>query len=390
MTRWVRLAVLLTCSIPVRAELALKEVRTASDTVLVAYFKSTVIQADEVNIADPSAWRLNGRPVSALHRFVTEADACDHNIYLEVPTLVQGSRYTLQTPHCETTFVFDDTKTFCESIKTNQTAYSALSKVRYANLAIWLGDGGTRQISGELPAYTVFKVAGGDKVAQGVLREIGQDASSGDFVYRIDLSGVPEGGPYKISVKGYGCSYPFGVGGDFSRRLGHVTFRSLYHQRCGCPIVEPYAWNIRRKPCHTQVYDVNGPIAEASLRVQGTEPNFTAYGGYHDAGDADRRTYHMDVTSTLLTTYETFPGLFTDDQFNIPDRFDTQYRILGKGNGIPDILDEAEWGAMFWEYMQQPSGAVHWGTETLQYSPFTTYDKETKRFGTEVLDPRSA
>ncbi len=390
MTRWVRLAVLLTCSIPVRAELALKEVRTASDTVLVAYFKSTVIQADEVNIADPSAWRLNGRPVSALHRFVTEADACDHHIYLEVPTLVQGSRYTLQTPHCETTFVFDDTKTFCESIKTNQTAYSALSKVRYANLAIWLGDGGTRQISGELPAYTVFKVAGGDKVAQGVLREIGQDASSGDFVYRIDLSGVPEGGPYKISVKGYGCSYPFGVGGDFSRRLGHVTFRSLYHQRCGCPIVEPYAWNIRRKPCHTQVYDVNGPIAEASLRVQGTEPNFTAYGGYHDAGDADRRTYHMDVTSTLLTTYETFPGLFTDDQFNIPDRFDTQYRILGKGNGIPDILDEAEWGAMFWEYMQQPSGAVHWGTETLQYSPFTTYDKETKRFGTEVLDTRTA
>jgi len=390
MTRWVRLAVLLTCSIPVRAELALKEVRTASDTVLVAYFKSTVIQADEVNIADPSAWRLNGRPVSALHRFVTEADACDHHIYLEVPTLVQGSRYTLQTPHCETTFVFDDTKTFCVSIKTNQTAYSALSKVRYANLAIWLGDGGTRQISGELPAYTVFKVAGGDKVAQGVLREIGQDASSGDFVYRIDLSGVPEGGPYKISVKGYGCSYPFGVGGDFSRRLGHVTFRSLYHQRCGCPIVEPYAWNIRRKPCHTQVYDVNGPIAEASLRVQGTEPNFTAYGGYHDAGDADRRTYHMDVTSTLLTTYETFPGLFTDDQFNIPDRFDTQYRILGKGNGIPDILDEAEWGAMFWEYMQQPSGAVHWCTETLQYSPFTTYDKETKRFGTEVLDTRTA
>lgn len=368
----------------------MKEVRTASDTVLVAYFKSTVIQADEVNIADPSAWRLNGQPVGALHRFVTEADACDHHIYMEVPTLVQGARYRLQTPHGETTFVFDDTKTFCESIKTNQTAYSALSKVRYANLAIWLGDGGTRQISGDLPTYTVFRVAGGQQVAQGTLREIGQDASSGDFVYRIDLSGVPEGGPYRISVKGYGCSYPFGVGGDFSRRLGHVMFRSLYHQRCGCPIVEPYAWNIRMKPCHTTVYDVNGPIAEARLRVQGTEPNFTAYGGYHDAGDADRRTYHMDVTATLLTTYETFPSLFTDDQFNIPDRFDARYHILGKGNGVPDILDEAEWGAMFWEYMQQPSGAVHWGTETLQYSPFTTYDKETKLFGTEVLDARSA
>ena len=124
--------------------------------------------------------------------------------------------------------------------------------------------------------------------------------------------------------------------------------------------------------------------------MTGHEPNFIAYGGYHDAGDADRRTYHMDVPCTLLTTYEAFPACFTDDQFNIPDKFDSQYNILGKGNKIPDILDEAEWGAMFWEYMQEPSGAIHWGTETQGYSPFTTYDKETKHFGTEVLDTRSA
>ena len=45
---------------------------------------------------------------------------------------------------------------------------------------------------------------------------------------------------------------------------------------------------------------------------------------------------------------------------------------------------------MFWEYMQEPSGAIHWGTETQGYSPFTTYDKEPNRFGTEVLDTRSA
>jgi len=304
--------------------------------------------------------------------------------------LVQGKSYTLKTPHGDLAFVFDDATIFCESIKTNQNAYSALSRVRYANFAIWLGDGGSRKIEGDLPTYRVFRAVTGELVTQGVLKEIGQDESSGDFVYRIDLCAVPEGGPYRIAVKGYGCSYPFGVGGDFSRRLAHVSFRALYYQRCGCPIVEPYAWNIKMKPCHTTVYDVNGPIGEARLRVQGTEPNFTAYGGYHDAGDADRRTYHMDVTCTLLTTFEAFPHLFTDDQYNIPDKFDENYNILGKGNQIPDILDEAQWGAMFWEYMQEPSGAIHWGTETMQYSPFTTYDKETKLFGTEVLDTRSA
>ncbi|MFI5380229.1 MAG: glycoside hydrolase family 9 protein [Tepidisphaerales bacterium] len=383
-------AVCLCSSLAADAALSLKEVRTASNTVLVAYFKSTKIDANEVNTADLSPWKLNGQPVTAINKFVTEADACDHHIYLQVPALVSGTKYTLQTPHGDMSFVFDDRTTFCESIKTNQNAYSALSKVRYANFAIWLGDGGAKQINGDLPAYAVFKMADGATITQGMLQSVGQDASSGDFVYRIDLSAVPEGGPYKITVKGYGCSYPFGVGGDFSRRLGFVAFRSLYHQRCGCPIVEPYAWNIRADPCHTTIYQVNGRIAEASLVVRGDEPTFTAYGGYHDAGDADRRTYHMDVPVTLLTTYEAFPQMFTDDQFNIPDKFDEKYHILGKGNGIPDILDEAMWGTMFWEYMQEPSGAIHWGTETKGYSPFTTYQNDPTRFGTEVVDSRSA
>ncbi len=390
MQRLLVLAIALCSSASANAALTLKEVRTASNNVLVAYFQSTTINPNEVNTAPLSAWKLNGHPVTAINKFVTEADACDHHIYLQVPTLVQGTTYTLQTPHGDTTFVFDDHKTFCESIKTNQNAYCALSQVRYANFAVWLGDGGAQPLRGSLPTYAVFRLSNGETVAQGTLREIGEDASSGDFVYRIDLSAVPEGGPYKIAVNGYGCSYPFGVGGDFSRRLAHVSFRSLYHQRCGCPIRAPYAWDIKMDPCHTTIYKTNGPIGEARLVVTGNEPTFTAYGGYHDAGDADRRTYHMDVTATLLTTYEAFPQLFTDDQYNIPDKFDEKYHILGKGNGIPDIIDEAEWGAMFWEFMQESSGAIHWGTETQGYSPFTTYDKETKRFGTEVLDTRTA
>ncbi len=390
MKRLLPLAIMLCFAASASAALTLEEIRTASNTVLVAYFKSTIIKANEVNTTDLSAWKLNGQPVTAINKFVTEADACEHHIYLQVPALVNGTSYTLQTPHGDRTFVFDDHKIFCESIKTNQNAYSALSKVRYANFAVWLGDGGAQPISGSLPTYSVFRLSSGQTIAQGTLKEMGKDASSGDFVYRIELAAVPEGGPYKIVVNGYGCSYPFGVGGDFSRRLAHVSFRSLYHQRCGCPVKAPFAWDIRLNPCHTTIYKTNQPIGEARLDVAGFEPTFTAYGGYHDAGDADRRTYHMDVTSTLLTTYEAFPQLFTDEQYNIPDKFDEKYNIVGKGNGIPDILDEAEWGGMFWEYMQESSGEIHWGTETRGYSPFTTYDQETKRFGTEVLDKRTA
>jgi hypothetical protein len=45
-------------------------------------------------------------------------------------------------------------------------------------------------------SFRVLKLANGAVITQGTLQSIGEDASSGDFVYRIDLSAVPEGGPY--------------------------------------------------------------------------------------------------------------------------------------------------------------------------------------------------
>ena len=372
------------------ASLVLKEIRTASDRIVVALFNSDIVDLDGVDISDPSQWKLGRKPVKAIHKYVTEADASEHHIYMEVDRLKRGKRYVLRTPYGKKAFRFNDKKIFCESIKTNQAGYSALSNVRYANFAIWLGDGGARKIEGPLPEYTVLNPRG-KKIAKGVLQELGADKSSGDFVYRIDLSAVPEGGPYRVSVKGYGVSYPFGVGGDYAKKVAWLSFRALYHQRCGVPVVKPYAdWDIRTKPCHETVYLTYGPIGEARLKVTGEEPTVQAWGGYHDAGDADRRTYHMDVPSSLLTTYEAFPEYFKDDQFNIPDIFDEHFNILGKGNGIPDILDEAEWGTMFWEYVQTETGEIPWGTETTGYSPFTTYDREDHLFGTEVLSPITA
>jgi endoglucanase len=221
------ITIILSFSLSTDAALTLREIRTASNNVLVVYFTSTTVNTNEVSTGDLSLWKLNSQSPSAINKFVTQADACEHHVYLQVPTLVNGTTYTLQTPHGNSTFVFNDHTIFCESIKTNQNAYSALSKVRYANFAIWLGDGGSKQITGTLPTYVVFKQFTNEVVTQGTLAQVGQDASSGDFVYRIDLAAVPEGGPYKIAVSGYGCSYPFGVGVDFSRRRPDRARRSL-------------------------------------------------------------------------------------------------------------------------------------------------------------------
>jgi endoglucanase len=218
----------------VNAALKLQEVRTASNTVLVVYFESTIVNASEVNTADLSLWTINGQPATAINKYVMQADGCDHYIYLTVPQLVNDAKYDIKTPYGDTSIVFDDHAIFCESIKTNQAAYSSLCKSNYALFAVWLGDGGKKQINGDLPSYEVFEVYTGTVVAQGTLGQAVTDASTGESVHRINLSAVPEGGPYKIAVAGYGCSYPFGIGCDFSRRLAHIMFRAQYHQRCGC------------------------------------------------------------------------------------------------------------------------------------------------------------
>ena len=390
-------------------QVSFKEIRTASPTELIAFFKDAywsgpvwgeVWSNNQVLITNLSLWTLNGTPVTGAHRFVTEANAVDYHIYLQVPPLVNGMAYTLNTPYGSTNFVFEDTNILCESIKVNQNGYSALSHTRYADLAIWLGDGGAQSISGPLPTYTVFKQFTGEQVASGTVQAVATaqpDSSSGDYVYRIDLSGVPEGGPYMISVSGYGCSYPFGVGGDFSQRLGYVAFRALYYQRCGCPIIEPYAWaNIRPYPCHTNVYDSEAKAAETlpSGAVKTTQPQLYVHGGYHDAGDADRREYHLMVPIVLLTTYEAFPQDFTSNQFNIPNNFDAAYNIVPGGNGIPDIINEAIWGTMLWTNLQytpnEPSGAVGWGVNASGYPAWgINYDQDTLLWGTQSNDVNS-
>ena len=396
MKKLLAFAVVAFTAMSVEATLTLKEVRTASNNVIAVYFMSNTVNVSEVTTT-ASQWTVNGQAVTAINKYVMQSNGtgCEHHIYLTVPTLVSGTTYSIQTPNGNTTMVFDDHKIFCESIKTNQSAYSALCKSNYANFAIWLGDGGSKQISDALPTYEVFETFTNKVVATGTLTQVNTtataDATSGDFVYRINLSAVPQGGPYKIAVKGYGCSYPFGVGGDFSRRLAYTIMRGQYYQRCGCPIHAPYGWDIRTNPCHTLIYNTNSPDAEnlPANTPTGNEPTLFVVGGYHDAGDTDRRNYHIENPVVNLMIYEAFPEMFTDGQFDIPDKFDAKYNILGNGNGVPDIIDEAEWGTLVWEKLQKSDGSIYYGTNCNGYADAAPYDvADHKVYGTMAADDK--
>lgn len=76
-------------------------------------------------------------------------------------------------------------------------------------------------------------------------------------------------------------------------------------------------------------------------------------GGHHDAGDYNPRC-HIDVALKLMNAYELKPDNFYDGQLSVPER----------GNGIPDIVDEALWALKIWKGLQDSDGGVRNGTES--------------------------
>ncbi len=108
------------------------------------------------------------------------------------------------------------------------------------------------------------------------------------------------------------------------------------------------------------------PSANFSSVVRTSGPRLDVHGGYHDASNPPRYAYHLEVPIVLMTTYEAFPQDFTSNQFNIPVNFDANYNIVAGGNGIPDLLNEVNWGLMFFTNVQstpnEPAGAVPLGS----------------------------
>ena len=98
----------------------------------------------------------------------------------------------------------------------------------------------------------------------------------------------------------------------------------------------------------------DGEIDIIDSSVPETLPRtLAASGGHHDAGDYNPRS-HIDVAQSLLDAYELNPGNFYDGQLSVPER----------GNGIPDIVDEAMWAVRVWAGLQEEDGSVRNGTES--------------------------
>lgn len=163
---------------------------------------------------------------------------------------------------------------------------------------------------------------------------IGQITSSligGATVWIGDFTTLTTPGRYKIVV-GTTESYPFTIGTNIFDQPLRAVQRFFYYQRAFTAIEMPYA---------------EGPWIHPT-DVDKAPPGVVK--GWHDAGNY--AIYMPTMTQSvfwLLEAWSDFRPM--DDDTNIPE----------SGNTIPDLLDEARWGAE-WVKSMQDSGGGFWGT----------------------------
>ena len=271
---------------------------------------------------------------------------------------------------------FDAKKCYSNSLKVNQIGYLTDSPIKAAYLGRWMGsfpEGGATGGAKASPAlsfqaepeFTICSEADQKVVYTGKTKLIHASGEmnegvykvdhSGENVYLIDFTSFKKPGRYFICVSGVGRSLPFDIGDDVYKKAFEIQSYGLLAQRCGIELKPPYSdWH--RIACHNKgLLETEVPRRDVKEWPKPGKSTtlLHACGGHHDAGDYNPRS-HLDVAQKLMNMYELAPQKFYDGQLNIPE----------KGNGVPDILDEAFWALRLWRDLQDADGGVHNGTES--------------------------
>jgi hypothetical protein len=229
------------------------------------------------------------------------------------------------------------------SIQVNQIGY-APGADKYAYIGNWLGTAGALPIDDQY--FLVIDEINGNTVYRGelTLRAIA-DPWSGNDVYEADFSALREPGRYYLQLPGIGYSDHFSIASNVYDRVYRSTARYFYHHRNHSPITAPWATPgyERDQGMSAEVDGTFHPGVAASPLGSGEIGYREITGGWFDAGD-----YGQYIPNAAPIWYVAGAAMdvaaerFRDGDFNIPE----------SGNGIPDLLDELEWG-MDWALAMQ-------------------------------------
>ncbi|MCZ7644529.1 MAG: glycoside hydrolase family 9 protein [Planctomycetota bacterium] len=182
------------------------------------------------------------------------------------------------------------------------------------------------KVTRALAAFKLVDVKSGASVFEGDAKQVAErDKASGDSVWDCDFSAFKTPGTYRLEAEGIPGSEPFAIRDDLFDKLFYDSARFYYLQRCGCELPEKFAGAWKREACH--LGDTRAVTRE------GKDPRDVS-GGWHDAGDCNKYPPWVRFPIfMLLDLYDLRREAFTDKQLNLSE----------SGDGVPDLIDLAQW-----------------------------------------------
>ncbi len=324
------------------------------------------------------------RPINSVWDSTGLQIQIEHTVYLRLAAPLQrGTSYHLKFPPSlnasPVTFTYQPEKMISKAIHINQLGFRPDSPAKHSFLSLWAGSLGPVDFNVGTAFYLIDERSGAKVFSAPIALKKGQfekneDAFgknyTGTNIYLLDFNSFTVPGTYHIFVDGVGRSPTFELKDGIWQQPLYQALRAFYHQRSGIALTAPYATFQRPRSLHS---DDGLRIMTSNARLMDTGNGFiegldnfsilnqlattipfnNGWGGYHDAGDWDRRVQHLLVTRNLLDLYAYFPKFFSTLSLNIPE----------SDNNLPDSIDEALWSLDFFCRLQEEDGGVRGGIE---------------------------
>ena len=270
-------------------------------------------------------------------------------------TLRNGLTYRLDAPaaHLHGVAITWRSNQVTGSIQINQVGYAPQAR-KQAYIGNWLGTAGPMPIDSR--RFDVVDAKTGETVLEDELElRVANDPWSGNDVYTANFSTLQTPGYYYLRVPGLGYSDIFRIAPDVYDSVYRTTARHFYHHRNSTPISAPWATPGHERPGgipprHDAVYHPS--IAGTPLgNDEPANGRHTVSGGWFDAGDYGQYIPNAaPVWYVVSAALDIAPQQFLDGDLNIPE----------SGNGLPDLIDELDWGMNWALGMQDPAdGGVY-------------------------------
>jgi endoglucanase len=238
-------------------------------------------------------------------------------------------------------------------------AAAATSAVR-VNQVGYLPDGPKRAtiVTTSSQALTwQLRNASGTVVASGSTTPRGADTPSGQTVHIADFSSYRTAGTgYVLTVDG-STSPRFDIRANLYDQLRSDAMAFFYHQRSGIPIEASLVGSQYARPAGHLGVAPNKGDTSVPCQAGVCDYSLDVRGGWYDAGDHGKYVVNGGLSTWLVVnSFERAKRSGTERA-----QGDSTLRVPERGNGVPDVLDEARWELEFLLRMQVPAGRQYAG-----------------------------